>query len=323
MPSDLDQYPMIEKYFGETIVKKSEHPLAKQVELKNKEYLVGIEVILRDLGDIPGFQTIIRDSQNSDEFYDNMSTLRFCRLLEENEYQIKQIFGSKGSRPIPDIKFYKGECVAYGECKHILAENEWKDVLFGGFKDFSSMFDVWVWVAPPVYLYALNKLITDIKRTITEKEKEGAFSEKNEVEIDNIGTYQLHPKESRGTTGVCYYEKYQGIHPEHFRFKIMENMDDASKKFRSGDGKLNYLFIKSDEVKLQSHVAESLLYSNGLYEDREYETVDSVIFVDWKNDLCEYPNPHSKNKVSGRLFCRKPVFPLSSEWLKKLCILSW
>ena len=319
MPCDLDQLRRIKQYFGKTIAQQPTHPLAKQLQYENREYLAGFEAILAKLESTAGFKAIIRDcNKNSAGFYNNVTTLQFCELLKESEYSVDQLFANKGDLlggRIPDIKFRKSGSVAYAECKHSLSQDQAKEILFEDFEDFSSMFNVWVSLTSPVYTTGIRKLAIEIQNRIRSKEKNGDITEEK-GEINNLGKYQLYPKEVMKRKRVILDFGWRGSETGQ---KIRDYMDDAKLKFARLCGEFNYLFIKSDDSALQSHAISNLLCgSDGMFHDRAYGNIDSVVFVDWKNDVYEYQNPSvNRKKIIGELFHLRTPFPLSEEWLKK------
>lgn len=266
---DLKFLPTIDRYFGDIV--RSElgsdvtvHPIAKQIKRQNTEYLLGIEIILKDLEEIPGSQEVIQDSRNPSEFYDDLSTLKFCRLLRENGYRIDQVLGDKSSSKRPDIEFYALGSVAYAEVKHIADSDELKNMVIEHFSNFKSMFDVSIrGIGQTFYRSSIQRLITEIEKKIRDKQAANDLSEER-FEVRNLAECQLIPKRQdlAHPTGVIISTGFFGVTPDMFREKISELLGYAVLQLKPFHDEPNYVFLESELITLDMEDTSSLLYGS-------------------------------------------------------------
>jgi hypothetical protein len=265
---DLGQFPYIDKHFGNLIrqdmrSKQSRHPLSRQLLAGNRDYLCGIDLILRSLERKTGFSAII-DDMKSDGFYDNLSTLQFCELLEKSGNRVDQIIGSKGDTKKPDIAFKLSGHNAYAECKHIIDSDALTGALVEHFRNVDSHFVVSIRATSTTYYQSsIQRVIDEIEQSIRRKESDNRFS-MEQFEIPNLVEYSVDAKRSmkQGPTPVAIVSSWTGITPSMFREKIEDLMNQAAEKMKPLSDSCNYLFIKSDLKKLDSDDISCLLYGS-------------------------------------------------------------
>ncbi len=341
----IEQFPTIDKYFGEAIHQdmKEDHPnfpLVDQLQRQNKTYLSGLELILRDQESLAGFTGIVHDSRNPTGFYDNMLTLQFCQLLKESGYHVDGVFGSKGPSKKPDISFRVGGRAAYAECKHLTDVNAVTNMLIDHFRGVESMFHVSVTFVEGTtfYISTVEQLIRTIAAKIRNKERTQDFSNESFV-VKGVAKCRFSYKRQKGPTGVSVTRSYRHITVDTFRTKITDLMEHANSQFEHLHEDLNYLFISSDLVTLDSREIDTLLNGtpvipryrleeekltligttsnmNGLFLRENFRNLSSLVFVDLMKHMYEFPNPGCQ-KGATRLFQSESCFPLSTEWLNK------
>lgn len=264
--SYLNHFPIIRRLFGQVILEDLKestphHALSYQIKTKNTRYLAGVDLLLRELEPIHGFEEIIRDMRNPTEFYDNLSTLQFCELLRESKCSVEEIFGSRGKNSTPDIRFQAAGKTAYAECKHIIDPSELMSRVIEHFRTVKSSFDLAVFSSQGVpFKSSVEKAIVEIEQRITEKQTKREFT-KDEFEIYGLRC-KLIPKGNMisGATTAAVGASYPNVGPELFRQKITQLLTDAELQLKGFPSNMSYVFINSDLVTLTPDEISALLY---------------------------------------------------------------
>ena len=149
------------------------YPLVKQFLTANKTFLSYFEEILKQLSSVKAFKSLVKYSENKNEFYDELSVIKMAMILRSIPCNFE--FLSQGKKAMPDIRADLWGKDVYFEVKHLKDIDEVRDILRGYFAEYPSSFYlsiIFKWSATAFQTKQLIKRVTDLIEKNSEKKIE-------------------------------------------------------------------------------------------------------------------------------------------------------
>lgn len=172
------EFPEISRHYARWLKKAlatndpRRYPLVKQFLIGNRNFLALFEGILKELSEVKGFESVVKQSKNKDEFYDQLSVLKLGLILRSVPCSFE--FIPVGKTPAPDIKAEMWGKDTYFEVKHLRDIDEISDILLDYFGEYPSSFILSIIFKSTPTLFQTNELIERITK-IMEKGKADEF----------------------------------------------------------------------------------------------------------------------------------------------------
>ncbi len=138
----------------------------------NERFLASFDGILKELSQTKGFESIVKQSKNRDEFYDQLSVLKLGLILRSMSCSFE--FVAVGKIPAPDIKARMWGKDAYFEVKHLRDIDEIRDMLLDYFAEYPSSFILHIVFRSTPTSFQTNEIM-DRMTKIMEKGKADEF----------------------------------------------------------------------------------------------------------------------------------------------------
>ena len=298
----VKEYPEISRIYENWLMKVLEnndprgYPLVKQFLTGNKTYLSYFEEVLKQLSTVKGFKSIVKQSKNKIEFYDELSVLRLGLILRSVPCTFE--FLPQGKTAMPDIRADLWKKDAYFEVKHLKDIDEIRDILRGYFAEYPSSFVLSIIFNEPATTFQTKQLVEKIKNLIeTNREKIELY-----VDLD-FAEVRIIPSKERKETPLAVTVGIAGSPLKNTYRKIEMLLSEAIRQFR--DIPLDspaFASIDIEKLLIDSDDLEPILYGEKnlckpLFSAAGSEIINGVIWMGQGKPVL-YVNP----KVDARKY---------------------
>jgi len=262
--NEMKSFPEIDKHYGDWLEKAltskdpRTFPIVKQFLIKNYKYLQLLDQVLSETSGVKGFPTIVKQSKNKTEFYDEFSILKLGKILKKTGYTFE--FIPPGGEPKPDVKARMWDNDVFFEVKHLRSIDEANDLLFDYFNEYSSKFTVSITLDDTVTLAQIQECIQIIK-TVIETKKDEEFPQLLSLGFAKL---EIRLSKQKSKTPIIVNSGVVVIPFERTKFKIETTFREALKQFKSIPATSpSFVVYDVDNWKIEPEDIAYTLYGDG------------------------------------------------------------